>query len=81
MFSDGNRAIILCDPFLYVTKWSNLESVPPIDMENVWIGEGTNLLIDVDTSLINTLYVNRGRVIFADKHLTFRASRIVVNEG
>jgi hypothetical protein len=56
-------------------------SVPPIDMENVWIGEGTTLLVDTNTSLINTLVVDKGRVIFANKNITFRARKIIINGG
>jgi hypothetical protein len=50
-------------------------------MEDVHILEGSNLLIDVDTPIINHLMVSKGRLIFADKDITFRVKKIVLMEG
>lgn len=50
-------------------------------MEDVYVPEGINLLIDTDTPTIKQLVVSNGRVIFADKNIIFRARKIVLREG
>lgn len=66
----GNSKALLQDTFYYVLKWSNPTTwgvdTPPIDRDLVYVPEGTTLLVDQDTPVLEAIVVEGGRIIFSD---------------
>lgn len=76
--------------FTYVNFWSHTETwggeYAPVDGESVYVPEGLNLLVDIETSPKLNLVIVEGELIFAPEtdptHMrTFDASYIFMNKG
>lgn len=91
MINGYGRTVLQSNTFTYVSKWSEPSTwgglFAPVDGESVAIGEGLNLLFDLDASPeINAVIIDGGSLIFPshsdpNHHRTFDAHIIYVQYG
>jgi hypothetical protein len=82
----GSSKALLKDSFLYVLKWSSKATwgvdIPPIDRDLVYIPQGTTLLVDQNTPILEGIVVEGGTIVFSDDlDLTVQAGFITLDGG
>lgn len=86
MISDGNKAIIQSEPYLYLDRWSEQSTwggeAIPREGDSVYVPKGMTLLVDVASTPILDSIIVEGKIKFADEQdMTLDARYFLVING